>query len=641
MNKKGSNFFEANAEKIVIGIVALACVWLFVTRLILGSDHIKYEGKKFGPGQIDQYVYEKAKTLGNKLRQPPEPAPQREEKARDLAALLNSAISNIDASVYPPIPPYTTTELIEKRRYALPKINKLEDIKLEHIRAVAYVPVEELSEQKKYEAVQTEPNDLDLVTIEANFDLERLFDNFYECFAGSAVQQSWRDPCLAKPVFAAVKLERQQLLPDGSWSDWQSVPRSKTESHRVTLRIIEDIEKLPPGGLKVRLLQFDNPFIQRELLQPAAYSIASAQEEWFPPSLHKNYLQKTREKFAQEKREAREKAKEERDREREQAKTERISKRIEDKKSAVDTGLSATDRTYDTGTTTTTTTTRTTTKQKRLERLKEREQQKQTPETPTMPTQQQKSPMAEIYEEFENTLIKPDTDFAKLRKNLTIWSLDDTVEPGKTYRYQMRIGVFNPLAGTDQFEDQYKDMKDKVILWSEFSEPTSTVDIPKVLYFFATKVQEAAKYVEVAVFRYVLGYWYTKSFSVRPGEIIGKIAKYQFKETETDISAPEWIDYTTGALMVDVTSVRDWQQTKTLKPRNYMEMLYSFDGLSIEHMPISRMFWSDEVKAQFDDITKELKQPKQPWRPKGTSAIEGAGLPLQTETEKYIEQPQF
>ena len=44
-------------------------------------------------------------------------------------------------------------------------------------------------------------------------------------------QQSFQDPTLKEPVdypepiVAAVELQRSQLLPDGSWSEWQRIPR--------------------------------------------------------------------------------------------------------------------------------------------------------------------------------------------------------------------------------------------------------------------------------------------------------------------------------------------------------------------------------------------------------------------------------
>jgi len=636
MSKKGGNFLEVNVEKIVIGIVALVCVWLCISRLIFSPNKIKYEAKSFSPGQIDLYVYEKAQQLNKKLKKPPEPAPRREEKSEDFIALLNCTVRDIDLSVYPPIPPYIA-EQEKERRYFAPEINNIEDVKAEHIRAVAYVPVEAVSEQRTYDDVQAEPNDIDLVTVEAKFDVEQLRDNYYESFAGPGVEQAWRDPCLIKPVFAAVQLQRQHLLPDGSWSSWQSIPRTKIDNRKTMFQVIEDVNELPPGGLKVRLLQFDNPNIQKDLLQPRAYAIASTNEEWFPPSLHEKYLHKVRETKLRERRQEREKAKEQRQREREQARTERLSRMTVQRSPATQDGSIENAGAPDESTARTSRTMPRQARQTRLERLRERERQKQVSETPQV-TSKPKSTIADVYEELNDILLKPDSDLTQMQQPLTFWAHDDTVEAGKTYRYRIRIGVFNPIAGTEQFEDKDKNLKNKVVLWSEFSSPTSTIQIPKTLYFFATKVQEAAKRVEVIVCRYLLGHWYSKSFPAHPGEVIGTVAKYQPLEPETNVVVPKRIDYSTGAVLIDVVSVKDWQKIKTLRQRLYMEMLYSFDGTNIEHMPVGMRFWDDDVKLKFNEISTSLKQAKQPWRPRGTQAYK-ATTPVPSVDEGLMEFP--
>ncbi len=112
-----------------------------------------------------------------------------------------------------------------------------------------------------------------------------------------------------------------------------------------------------------------------------------------------------------------------------------------------------------------------------------------------------------IYEEFNKVLLTEKTDITKIEEPLVFWAHDDTVETGKSYRYRMRLGVFNPIAGMDQFIEQDKSLKNKVILWSEFSDATGTVDIPETLYFFPREIQEAAKTVTVTAARYVLGFW--------------------------------------------------------------------------------------------------------------------------------------
>jgi hypothetical protein len=227
--------------------------------------------------------------------------------------------------------------------------------------------------------------------------------------------------------------------------------------------------------------------------------------------------------------------------------------------------------------------------------------------------------MDEVYDEYDKILITLDTDFAKMSEPLLFWAYDDTVEPLKTYQYRIRLGLLNQVAG--------KKAND-LILWSEFSDTTDTVEIPGMMYFFAKSVKEAAKTINVTVCKYILGYWYSENFPVEQGETIGNIV-----ETETDEESrsrsriteetttktaddefvdPETIDYNTGAVMVDVVAVNDWEGRDTLDPRNYYEMLYSFDGINIEHMPITSKYWPQDMVRANANVSRQLREEKEP-----------------------------
>ena len=220
----------------------------------------------------------------------------------------------------------------------------------------------------------------------------------------------------------------------------------------------------------------------------------------------------------------------------------------------------------------------------------------------------------DIYEELKEIQITDESDLAKMREPLVFWAHDDTAEPGKSYRYRIRLGIFNPVAGTEQFSEQYKSLKNDVILWSAFSDVTKPVDIPARLYFFPHEIQQAAKIVTVTVCRYVLGYWYSRDFMVKQGEVIGKAVDYDGAEVEDGVVVPETIDYSTGAVLVDVMPVNDWSGAKNLRARLYFDMLYSFDGDNIERMPIKSMYWAEGLQARFNEIRKSEREPKEPLR---------------------------
>jgi len=213
-------------------------------------------------------------------------------------------------------------------------------------------------------------------------------------------------------------------------------------------------------------------------------------------------------------------------------------------------------------------------------------------------------------------------------KPLVFWAHDDTVEPEKSYRYRIRLGVFNPIAGTNQFSEQDKSLKNKVVLWSDFSDVTETVDIPGTLYFFPRDIQEASKLVTVTVCRYALGYWYTKDFTVKQGEVIGKVVKPETVDEQKEVTIPDTIDYATGAVLLDVVPVNDWSGGKNLRARHYFDMLYSFEGTDIRRMPIKSKYWAVELQIKFNEIKKAEKEPKEPLREWGSRPGQRGRIPV-------------
>ena len=227
--------------------------------------------------------------------------------------------------------------------------------------------------------------------------------------------------------------------------------------------------------------------------------------------------------------------------------------------------------------------------------------------------------MDDIYRELDEILITGRTNLTRIRGPLLFWAHDDTVEPGKSYRYRIRLGVSNPIAGTNKFNEQDEDLKNQIVLWSEFSEVEEIVKVPGTLYFFPRDVKNAARIVTVDVARYKLGYWYIKDFAVKPGEDIGKVAEFEPAEEKKRPlmmrSVPEIIDYTTGAVLVDVVPVNDWSGGRNMYARHYYDMLYSLDGVGIEHIPVSMRYWDEELRIKLNEITRSQKEPKEPLRP--------------------------
>jgi hypothetical protein len=541
----------------------------------------------------------------------------------------------------------SSVELKLDKKYRIPVAGQVKDVAVEHIRAAAYVPKVEITAANVSSESAYEPNDIDLVTVQASFDIGALSDSFQECFAGKGLPEEWRDTGLARPVFAAVQLHRQRLGADGVWSDWEEVPRTKTDPYRADFRVIEDTNSLSGIGVTAYLLKLDEPRMQTSLLQPEPYRIASADQEWFPPAIHRKFLANQRDKQAQEKRETvaagsaertedRDKARAERERRMRSAKTTTAVGVVVGHPGAMDeTGVSPAGGAR--GTT---------------KGTPARSRAVQAP-TPAEQSNKIAKTMGDsaIYEEMDKILLaKKDT--SSLREPIVFWAHDDTAEPGKRYRYRLRLGVFNPVAGTGQVRTDDAAYDSKVILWSEFSDVTEPVAIPKRLYFFPTNVQETSRSVDVQVYKYALGYWHSELFSVKRGEVIGKAANVATGEQDRDkdkeknkgLTLPETIDYCTGAVLVDVVPVKDWAGDKNLQPRNYFDMLYSFDGTSIERVAAKLMYWPDETRARYNEIKAQEKRPKEAFRAWSSTGALGSrrvspGAPTGgDERERYMEE---
>ncbi len=149
-----------------------------------------------------------------------------------------------------------------------------------------------------------------------------------------------------------------------------------------------------------------------------------------------------------------------------------------------------------------------------------------------------------------------------------------------------------------------------MVLFSNFSEPTETIEIPNKLHFFATDIKEtekggiADKTVDVKVARYTLGNWVSETFSVKPGEQIGTVSnneKVKDRLKQAGIEAGP-IDLATGNIMVDARRTTEWAGTALLKSKDFYELLYCRPGQTIQTMPVKERYWPEEVLKKYKEI---------------------------------------
>lgn len=634
MSEKEGNIFEKHVEKIFLAIILIASMYLVLTRVIFSPNIVVYDKKKFETSEIDSYISEQSKTLDYQLNRKAEPRqayksrfdspidindPIRKGVPGDLkhgfAGLFDSVITRVDVDLFWPQPITSTSGMTEKRVFTLPVVGEVTKVNAELVRAVAYVPKAEITEQNIYSEDNSETSDLDLVTVEAEFDVSSLYESFAESFMGPVIEKQLRDPCLVKPVFAAVELQRQRLLPDGTWTGWERVSRAKIDHRKDMFQVIEDVKELPTGGMDVRLVQFNRTDVQADLLQPFPYQIASANEEWFPPTLHKDYMEEEESIRAEEKRDERQQELKEREEEKQKSRSGRTA-RTKTKAKQDTTFIEGGGEIGMGGGGGSSRKSRKKSSSGRKKR-KAAEDKKRASSKRRAGTEQ----VRDFYDEYELLLIES-ADLSSHEGPLVFWAHDDTVQPGEKYRYRVRAGVFNPIAGTvDEYEGSDKTYDNNVVLWSQYSDVTDALDIPGKMYFFPQDVQVTAKTLTIRISKYTLGYWYSKDFTVKQGELIGQLSEYEPTEEESEADVPTEIDYATDIVLVDVAGpISDWAGGKSMRARYYFDMLYTQDGVLIERMAIKSRYWQNELIAKYNEIKgmeKETREPLRAWGGKG------------------------
>lgn len=638
MDKRQGNFIEQHIEKAAMATGVLVSAYILIA-FVIQSPKIPIDQQKLPPGQIDSYISEKAEKLKQKLNREPNQGASYEPCVPSFINMLNGEWA-LDSNVSWPLPGAAETRI--EKRYRIPEIGEVNDVSVEHIRAAAYIPKTELTAENAGNSSIYEANDIDFVTVEGNFDLGKLSDSFKDCFDGISIPEEWRNAELAKPVFAAVDVQRQELGSDGKWGEWEDIPRARVEPGRKSLEAPEEVNGLAGGGITVQILKMSPPGRQASLLQPDPYQIASGEDYWFPPTLHKKYLAQLREKEAQEKRDeiAANKEKEQQGK--------RPERRPRNERGGAGGGAAGSDmdammRAMSGGGGGGGSAAPMPSSTRGGRSSRERRQDSTTTDKSKTASKTAAKPAVKpavkpatessITDELDNMLLSK-KDTSKPVDTITFWAYDDTVSPGGVYRYRVRIGVFNPVAGTGEVRQEDKALASKVILWSSFSEVTDEVEIPKRLYFFPMSVNETTKSVDWTVSKYVMGYWHSEQFTTKRGEVIGKTAEVKPDAGQTDkknSKEPDQIDYTTGAVLVDVVASQDWTGDKNLAARPYFNVLYSYDGSEIEESAAKPMNWTDDLRARYNEIKTLEKNAKEvvlrEWNSNGTLAKRTLKLP--------------
>jgi hypothetical protein len=430
------------------------------------------------------------------------------------------------------------------------------------------------------------------------------------------------------------------------------------ENRRQLFAPIENVKDLPPGGVQVRRLQLGREDVQADLLQPSGYSMASAYEQWYPPLLHREYTAAYAKIDKQEKREEREAD---------------LERRGSSRRRTGDIGDTTTRSRDNRGGAaaggyggeyggTSNTRSRGSSRGRARPGAGGGDMQGYGGEygntagrgrgTRGRPgaggdmmdemygygglVSETQGPLGEVEQKFREILLTPGKKLEE-ETDLLIWAHDDTAEPGKSYHYRVRLGVLNPVANTNYLAEDFADFRDKALLWSEFSDVSEAVSIPRRTYFFATSYREDVSTMKVEVAKYLKGYWRVEAFDVKPGATIGRVVDNRPEDDRRNIPGmmmpgmegygmmasthtsnsvePDEIDYRTKAVFLDTSKVEAWTAGGSkLREQVVYRMLYSEDGILIARQPVSSGNWNATMREAYAMIQREKRREREDFK---------------------------
>lgn len=121
---------------------------------------------------------------------------------------------------------------------------------------------------------------------------------------------------------------------------------------------------------------------------------------------------------------------------------------------------------------------------------------------------------------------------------LTGWAHDETVKPGKTYRYKVRYSMKNPIFGAKNLAKD-PTLANQVAIVSEDSDWTRNIEIPERTRFYITVANSDIQTVEFEIFTFSAGQLTREKFKMAAGDMVGGMDKNGVK-------------YETGYTVMDV-----------------------------------------------------------------------------------------
>ena len=202
------------------------------------------------------------------------------------------------------------------------------------------------------------------------------------------------------------------------------------------------------------------------------------------------------------------------------------------------------------------------------------------------------------------------------QKEITFWAHDDQIKPGGIYRYQIRVGFFNPIATHNWFTPQQQHLKGQMILWSPPLGVEKVVIVPERTLFFPRIAGRAEdRTVEVEVCRWQDGQWNKKRFrNLTAGSEIGRLEKAAPMENDADARADDLeridVDYSTSITILDIVpDSQHWCKVgRSVRPVVTTDILYLIPDGQIRRIGVDKRTWPDGLSQKLSAINKAMRE---------------------------------
>lgn len=178
------------------------------------------------------------------------------------------------------------------------------------------------------------------------------------------------------------------------------------------------------------------------------------------------------------------------------------------------------------------------------------------------------------------------------------WFCDTTLEDGKVYRYRVSVRLVNPVLGCPLDVKKPADAEVASVdsPWSAWSEPVS---VERSLRFFLTGANPLKNEVKVTVFTTHDGQWTKHTVSATPGQSISGKEKKKIVNPFTGEAAEVPVDFGTQAVVLNVNFAKTIYRGSI--KRDTVEMLY-LDGGGELH---TRLLDTDNDSKELEELTKQ------------------------------------